>query len=257
MRAHVLAAFFCAGLPLLGACGGGSPSGETALEPQPVPAAAISVLMMGNSHTLANQLPKQLEDLLRAGSPGKTVSVVVAPGSMFLDERLADRPSMDLLRSRQWTAVVLQAQKYSSSGMYSYSTAEAQTLVRETRAVKALPVLFPEWARRGVPETETIYALHVSIARHQPACVAPVGQAWDLAQARMPTLSLHASDGNHSNAAGANLAALMLYATITGKSPSGLPALGNGVSAAVQEQLSTVAADTALAVAPRQHCPAD
>jgi hypothetical protein len=176
---------------------------------------------------------------------------------MFLDERLADRPSIDLLRSRQWTAVVLQAQKYSSSGLYAYSTAEAQTLVRETRAVKALPVLFPEWARRGVPETETIYALHVSIARQQPACVAPVGQAWDLAHARMPTLGLHASDGNHSNAAGANLAALMLYATITGKSPSGLPAISNGVNATVQERLGLAAADTALAVAPRQHCPAE
>jgi hypothetical protein len=257
MRAHVLATALCAGLLFLTACGGGSPGGETALEPQPVSAAAISVLMMGNSHTLANQLPKQLEELLRAGSPGKTVSVVVAPGSMFLDERLADRPSIDLLRSRQWTAVVLQAQKYSSSGMYAYSTAEAQTLVRETRAVKALPVLFPEWARRGVPETETIYALHVSIARQQPACVAPVGQAWDLAHARMPTLGLHASDGNHSNAAGANLAALMLYATITGKSPSGLPAISNGVNATVQERLGLAAADTALAVAPRQHCPAE
>lgn len=250
----------------LTACGGGSPGGETVLEPtasqvtappQSVPTAAISVLMMGNSHTRGNQLPKQLEDLLRAGYPGKSVAVVVAPGSMFLDERLADRQSMDLLRSREWTAVVLQAQKYSSSGMYSYSTAEAQTLVRETRAVKALPVLFPEWPRRGVPETETIYALHVSIARQQPACVAPVGQAWDLAHARMPALNLHASDGNHSNAAGANLAALMLYATISGKSPFGLPALGNGVDGTVQEQLGRAAADTALAVAPRMHCPAD
>lgn len=257
MRASLLATAFCISLPLLTACGGGSQGDETALETQPVPAAAISVLMMGNSHTLANQLPKQLEDLLRAGSPGKMVTVVVAPGSMFLDERLADRQSMDLLRSRQWTAVVLQAQKYSSSGMYSYSTAEAQTLVRETRAVKALPVLFPEWPRRGVPETDTIYALHVSIARQQPACVAPVGQAWDLAQVRLPTLRLHASDGNHSNAAGANLAALMLYATITGKSPLGLPALSNGVDVAVQEQLSQAAADTAQAVSPRQHCPAD
>ena len=257
MRASVLATAFCISVPLLTACGGGSQGDETALATQPVPAAAIRVLMMGNSHTLANQLPKQLEDLLRVGSPGKMVTVVVAPGSMFLDERLADRQSMDLLRSRQWTAVVLQAQKYSSSGMYSYSTAEAQTLVRETRAVKALPVLFPEWPRLGVPETETIYALHVSIARQESACVAPVGQAWDLAQARMPTLRLHASDGNHSNAAGANLAALMLYATISGKSPLGLTALSNGVDAAVQEQLSQAAADTAQAVAPRQHCPAD
>ena len=256
----------CISLRVLTACGGGSQMGESVPESrasqttaptQPVPAAAIRVLMMGNSHTAANQLPKQLEDLLRAGFPDKSVTVVVAPGWMFLDERLAHPPSMDLLRSREWTAVVLQAQKYSTSGMYSYSTAEAQTLVREIRAVKALPVLFPEWPRRGVPETETIYALHVSIARQQPACVAPVGQAWDLAQTRMPTLSLHDSDGNHSNSAGAYLGALMLFATISGKSPQGLGALANGVDAAVQAQLQAAAADTALLVAPRLHCPAD
>ncbi len=262
MRIDPIQWLACSCLLWLTACGGGSPINDDGLEPKaspsvPAATASISVLMLGNSHTSSNQLPQQLEALLRAGSPGKSVAVVIAPGSMFLDERLADQQSMDLLRSREWTAVVLQAQKYSSSGLYSYSTAEAQTLVRETRAVKALPVLFPEWPRRGVPETQTIYALHVSIASQQAACVAPVGQAWDLAQARMPTLGLHASDGNHSNAAGAYLSALMLYATISGRSTLGLPVIENGVSPALQEQLGRVAAETAQAVSPRQHCPAD
>jgi hypothetical protein len=72
----------------------------------------------------------------------------------------------------------------------------------------------------------------------------------------MPTVSLHASDGNHSNAAGAYLSALMLFATITGKSPLGSPTLGNGVDAAIQEQLRSAAADAALRVAPRLYCPA-
>lgn len=254
-----------AGALLLSACGGGSSAPGEALEPiaaQPAPpspssasAGDIHVLMMGNSHTTVAQLPQQLEALLRAGLPGKRVSVVVAPGSMFLDERLTDPPSMDLLRSREWTAVVLQAQKYSSSGTYRYSTSEAAALVAEARKVKALPVLFPEWARRDVRETETIYALHVSIASQQAACVAPIGQAWDLAQDRMPTLSLHDVDGNHAAVAGAHLTALVLYATITGNSPSGLPLLGMGVDGALQLQLAQAAADTVKAVSPRLHCP--
>ena len=70
-------------------------------------------------------------------------------------------------------------------------------------------------------------------------------------------MALHASDGNHSNAAGAYLSALMLYATISGKSTLDLPALENGVDPALQAQLGKVAADTAQAVSPRQHCPAD
>ncbi|MBT9500596.1 MAG: hypothetical protein IV092_05090 [Burkholderiaceae bacterium] len=244
---------------LLAACGGGSLDREMELEaPPPVaPAADVTVLMMGNSHTTVNQLPQQLEVLLRAGLPGKSVAVAVAPGWMFLDERLADSQSLALLRSREWTAVVLQAQKYSTTGMYQYSTAEAGELVQEARRVKALPVLFPEWPRRGVPETGTIYDLHVSIARQQPACVAPIGQAWDLARERMPALALHAADGNHSTLAGAHLTALMLYATLTGASPQGLPALDMGIDGVTQTQLRQVAADAAQAYPPRRHCPAD
>lgn len=34
---------------------------------------------------------------------------------MFLDERLSDASSMTLLRSQNWSFVILQAQKYSSS----------------------------------------------------------------------------------------------------------------------------------------------
>jgi hypothetical protein len=76
--------------------------------------------------------------------------------------------------------------------------------------------------------------LHVSIAQSEPACVAPIPQAFDFALARDPTLTLHASDGNHSAPAGAFLAALVLYATITGLSPLDLPALPQfPVSAAV------------------------
>lgn len=213
--------------------------------------------MMGNSHTSLAQLPAQLAALLRAGLPGKTVAVDVAPAWLFLDEHLGHAPSMALLRSQPWTAVVLQAQKYSTSGQFSYSTREAQQLVQEVRAQRALPVLFPEWPRFGVAETERIYDLHVSIAQAQPACVAPVGQAWDASRQRHPTLGLHSSDGNHADVPGAYLAALVLYSAITGGSPRSLSDIDNGLAPTVQAQLRAVAADTLQAVPARRHCPAD
>jgi hypothetical protein len=224
------------------------------------PSADTTVLMMGNSHTDYNALPMQLDALLRAGLAPRSVGTAVAPGWLFLDERLHDSASMQLLDGRPWGVVVLQAQKYSSSGRYTYSTREAEELVRRARRAGALPVLFPEWPRRGVDETARIYALHVSIARAAPACVAPVGQAWDRAAQRLPQLALHGADGNHAAPAGSYLAALMLYATISGASPSSLralPDLANGVAPAVQAQLRQVAADTALATPPRQFCPDD
>jgi hypothetical protein len=238
---------------LTGSCGGGSLTGDASVATD----ADITVLMMGNSHSAVNDLPAQLQAMLRAGLPGRTVAVTLAPGWMFLDERLADPASTALLRSRTWTAVVLQAQKYSTSGRYTYSTGEAEQWVQMARAVGALPVMFPEWPRRGVDETDRIHDLHVLIAQAQPACVAPIGQAWDLAAQRHPSLALHDRDGNHSAPAGAYLTALVLYATTTGGSPLALPALSNGVATEVQADLRQVAADTVQAFPPRRHCPAD
>lgn len=240
---------------LLVACGGGSeaPPDRTA----PPAAADVSVLMMGNSHAEGGDLPRQLTDLLRAGLPGKTVAVVLAPGRMFLDQRSTDAPSLALLRSQRWTAVVLQAQKYSSSGQVVYSTSEAESLIVLARGVGALPVLFPEWARLGIDETERIHALHTGMARRQPACVAAIGQAWDTALARHPGLRLHEADGNHANEAGAHLTALMLYASLTGQPPRALPAIAGAVDAQVQQWLRAAADDTLRDHPARQHCPAD
>lgn len=249
---------------MLSACGGSTLNPEAGAEVgKPpdvvVPSAEVAVLMMGNSHTSANALPRQLEAMLEARFPGRTVAVVEAPNWLFLDERLADPMSRALLRSRPWLAVVLQAQKYSSSGAYHYSTTAAEEWIQEVRKVQALPVLFPEWPRRGVNETARIYDLHVSIARKQAACVAPIGQAWDLSLTRHPALTLHARDGNHSAMAGTHLAALMLFTTITGASPLSLPTLPklSSLDSTVQSQLRQVAADTAQSVAPRLHCPED
>jgi hypothetical protein len=195
--------------------------------------------------------------MVRAGKPGKTVAVETAPGWLFLDERLAHAPSVAMLTGRRWNFVILQAQKYSSSGLFTYSTAEALQLIGMARAAGALPVMFPEWPRLGVDETQRIYDLHVSIARSAPACVAPIGQAWDRALARYP-IALHDPDGNHSAPAGAFLAALVLYATVTGNSPATLPVLPiTDVDPDTQEKLRNIAAETVLAVSPRTHCPND
>lgn len=247
------------------ACGGGGGGGgnapSTAITPPPPPpvvAADITMLFMGNSHTAVNDLTQMVAAMVRAGKPGKSVSVTVAPGWMFLEERIGDAESLNLLKSRNWTFVVLQAQKYSESGLYSYSTAEAEEFVRLSRAQRATPIMFPEWPRRGIDETQRIFDLHVSIARKEPACVPPIPQAWDIALARHPALRLHDSDGNHSAPAGAFLAALVIYATMTGLAPSALTDIGGfGIDAETQAKLRAAADEAVRMVPPRQFCPAD
>lgn len=246
------------GLLLAGltACGGSAPerSGAVAAAPQ---TAEVQLLMFGNSHSSGAGLSERLEAMLRAGLDGRSVAVTLAPGWMFLDERVQHAASMGLMRGRRWNAVVLQAQKYSSSGLYSYSTAEAQALAAEVRQLGALPVMFPEWPRRGVDETARIHALHTQIAAASPACVAPIGQAFDLAAWRMPSLVLHAPDGNHAAPAGAQLAALVLYAAITGRSPLALPDTASDLDAVTEGLLRGIAAEALAANPPRRWCPAD
>jgi hypothetical protein len=249
----------------LTACGGGgsresSQNGDgdgSSVGPPPA-SADVSLLFMGNSHTSANNLIGMVAAMIASGRPQKTVAAVEAPGWMFLEERLHHQPSRTLLASQTWSVVVLQAQKYSTSGQFFYSTEEAKELVRLARGQQAVPVMFPEWPRRDVDETQRIYDLHVSIAQAAPACVAPIGQAWDLALARHPTLTLHDGDGNHSAPAGAFLTALVLYATITGLSPLDLPNLPQfNVNADAQAILRTIAEETTRTIPPHSWCPAD
>lgn len=256
MNKNFLAAFVLC----LAACGGGS--GDTqrggATSGPPPTTADITLLFMGNSHTSFNDLTKMVADMVRVGKPGRSVASVEAPGWMFLEDRVHDTPSIDLLNGQNWSFVILQAQKYSSSGQFDYSTEEAKELIRMSRARHAVPVMFPEWPRRNVDETALIYELHVSIAQTEPACVAPIGQAWDLALTRDPTLVLHDSDGNHSAPAGAFLAALVLYATITGSSPLDLPNFAQyPVNAGMQTTLRGIAAETVQTVPPRMWCSGD
>jgi hypothetical protein len=251
---------------LLSACGGGGGSASSGVDTTPPPppppppqvAAEVTLLFMGNSHTSFNSLPQMVAAMVRASAPGRTVEAVEAPEWMFLNERAAHAPSLALLRSRPWRFVVLQAQEYSSSGLFEYPIDGAVALVRESRGVGAVPIMFPEWPRRGIPETQRIYDLHLSIARVSPACVPPIPQAWDLSIARHPDIVLHAADGNHSAPAGAFLAALVIATTMTGVAPDTLPAIaGFDVPADVQARLRAVAAETVLVYRPRQWCPND
>lgn len=243
------------------ACGGGS-GGQTdsaaPVIPPSIAAADVTILFMGNSHTSNNDIPGTVAALVRAGRPERTVVATQAPGSMHLDERAEDPATLALLQSQRWNYVVLQAQNYSLSGDFFYPTTGAEKLVRMSRQAGALPVLFAEWPRVGIVETQIIYSKYVSVAMKEPACVSPIPQAFDLSRARFPAMTLHAADGNHSAPAGAFLASLILYATITGQPPGDLPGMSVlGIDLDTQTKLRSIATETVQSVAPRLWCPAD
>ena len=211
--------------------------------------AGYSVLLIGNSHTSRGNLPDLLEQLLASG--GAAAEVKAAGRWAFLAERLEDRTTQKTLESESWTHVVLQAQKYSTSGQYSYPTEAAEEWIRRSRRIGAEPILFHEWARRGqVEEGSRIHQLHIGIAAREPACVAPIGLAWEIMLLTQPDVRIHDNDGDHANRKGALLTAYVLYATITTRPIANFPPMKfRGIDADTQALLQNAAAQ-AVAIAP-------
>jgi hypothetical protein len=171
------------------------------------------------------------------GQPDKSILVQVAPRSVFLVERLNDEVSGQTLASRHWTHVILQAQKYSTSGSFSYPTTAAEHWIRGSKELGATPIMFPEHPRKGNSwEGQTLWELHSGIAARENTCVAPVGLVWDEVLFRDPFLRLHQADGNHATEKGHLLTALVFYQIITGQPVESLPGLsGFGIDAATEQ----------------------
>ena len=131
----------------------------------------FQLLFIGNSHSSANGLPGLVTTMIETGLPGSIADSELASGFGFLSDRLEDGMTNEFLESRSWTHVVLQAQKYSTSGLYYYPTDAAEEWIRRVRAQDAQPILFPEWPRKGnTEEGLRIHELHLSIASREPAC---------------------------------------------------------------------------------------
>jgi hypothetical protein len=195
-------------------------------------ASAYKVLLMGNSH--ASALYPVLADLLVLGQPGKPIDVQLASSGGFLSDRVTDGVSHRDLEREPWTHVILQGQKYSTTGSNSYPTDAAEYWIRGSKQQAATPIMFPEHPRQGNTwEGQTLWDLHKGIAVRENTCVAPVGLVWDEVSFRMPSLVLHQSDGNHASRTGVLLTALVFYPIITGQPVESLPELSSfGIDAA-------------------------
>ena len=214
------------------------------------------VLLIGNSHSASHNLPALLRKLIEHGVPGVPVHTELAPGSAFLSDRINDSITQPAIDSRPWTHVVLQAQKYSTSGLFVYPTDAAEEFIRRIRARNGLPVMFPEWPREGnTEEGPRIHQLHLDIASREAACVAPIGLAWEVSLLVNREIHLHHADGNHANLNGTLLTAYVLYEVITREPAMALSSQDNlGVDASIQSKLRLVASQVVREN--RAHCSA-
>lgn len=206
-------------------------------------ASEYRILIMGNSHAAA--LQPVLADLLALGQSGKPVDVQLSSSASFLDARVNDGFSEQRLESQPWTHVILQGQKYSTTGANTYPTDAAEYWVRGSKLQGATPIMFPEHPREGNTwEGQTLWELHQGIALRENTCVAPIGLVWDEVVFRAPLVELHESDGNHANGTGALLTALVFYPIITGQPVESLPQLSSfAIDVATETTMREVASE--------------
>jgi len=103
-------------------------------------------------------------------------------------------------------------------------------MAKAARARKARVLLYVEWPRRGIDETEFTMNVYRGIAKVADVEIVPVAYAWNEVLRKLPTAPLYSSDGNHATPAGSFVAAAATYLKIAGPDrnptyrPGGIPA---------------------------------
>src|SRR5262249_9981932 len=121
-----------------------------------------------------------------------------------------------------------------------YTTKDAAIV----RAKGTTPVFFMSWAYADKPEmTAQLAEAYTAAGNANNALVIPAGLAFARSLARQPELNLYAPDKRHPSLAGTYLAACVVFAALTGKSPVGNSYLA-GIDAATARFLQEVAWET-------------
>lgn len=187
--------------------------GEPSAKP---PADALKILFIGNSHSAP--IPHVLEKIYLAEQPDQPVWFRAAPSWGFLIDHARSPSTLQLLDGYDWDVVVLQAQKYSTTGRYHYPYDGALALSERAQNRGARVILYPEWSREGHrDEFRRIENIHREIAKQTGAAVAPVGSVWEHARKRDPELPLYQPDGNHASDIGNYLTACIFYRLLNQK----------------------------------------
>jgi hypothetical protein len=198
-----------------GCSSGAGPTATTVL-------AGDRVLFIGNSLTEANELPLLVEALSVAGSHPLTAESVTF-GGVSLEDHWA-RGTQSRIAAGGWRFVVLQqgpsALADSRANLREW-TRRFDAEIRRAGARTALYMVWPESFRReAFPDVSDSYRL---AAQDVGGILLPAGDAWQAAWRRDASLALYGPDGFHPSPAGSYLAALTIYAGLTGASPVGLP----------------------------------
>ncbi|MEO6727037.1 MAG: SGNH/GDSL hydrolase family protein [Blastocatellia bacterium] len=216
-------------------------SGQRSKPAKALNANKVRVLFLGNSFTYFNNLPQIIVRMSELGSAQKPIDAeMVTVGGATLKSLWEGGKALDALKRGKWDYVVLQEQSTlgraaTAGGVPQINDPQtfheyARRFNSEIKKAGAKTVFYLTWARQDAPQTQAALTnAYLSIAKELHAIIAPVGIAWESALNTKPQLALHIEDKSHPTPMGSYLAACVLYATIYGKSPEGLPSQITGI----------------------------
>lgn len=197
--------------------------------PRCVPARPGShILFLGNSYTFFNRMPAMVKAMADSRGLRPDVHMHAAPAAS-LQSHWNGGSARKKLEGTAWDFVILQDQSATPVVAPERTMEFGGKWCARVRSAHGMPVLFLTWGRKGAsggPEPQEQKALldaYLDLARREKAAVAPVGIAWENCLKRHPGIPLYQADGRHPTAEGSYLAACVMYCTLFGKSPAGLP----------------------------------
>jgi len=177
----------------------------------------IQVLLIGNSLTAANDLPRLLAAVANAGGDLYETESVTGPGLALIDHLQRSTRAAATIARHRWDVVILQQGPTPAGICRDSLVLWAQlfdSLIVHSGARPALMMTWPpraDWA--AFEETRVSYE---AAAYAVNGIFLPVGEAWRLAgKATAPRL--YAADGFHPSLIGSYLAALTIYERLSGQ----------------------------------------
>lgn len=191
--------------------------------PSPPTDAELRLLFVGNSLTYTNDLPGLIAALAWADNMSIETSAETYP-DFGLEDHLNRGDAADAITQGRWDIVVLQqgpsSLPESRANLLMYTTRFAD-LITPTGAKPALYMVWPASNRQG--DFDGVSRSYTEAAEAVDGYLFPVGEAWRAAWQEDASLALYGPDGFHPSLLGTYLAAVVIFAQVSGRSPVGLP----------------------------------
>ena len=204
---------------------------------RPVLPDTLRVLFLGNGLTSGHDMPTALTRMSRIGKQ-KIKASVRAVGGYNLGNHFTDiqsrtnishtvRDITNPTNRLTWHVVILQEQSQIPVSAWQRMLSSAQKLDGAIKAAKTQTALFMPQSRADPFFTQSEFLDRAEggynfVAQQIKCPVVPVGRAWQILEARHPSIQLRERDGFHPSPHGAYLTACMFYAYLTWQSPLGL-----------------------------------